>query len=270
MSTKSKEGIWDIWTGEYVKVFKTVYEIPNSKLKEDSKGKYYLEKKDLENLQECNLLYFLKESQYDVFNDFPVLGAQTKRLRYSEVKGPFKSHPEVKNLVDEFFESEVVKLIIPRDLMPVEFENVSLIEYGTDNFPDSINYVKSIAGEKIDHKQIGEIGEKVLNNLKRECQLRKSSKFFEWYEASTNDYLLEFYLSHGFSYPLITISLFGRKEETLQNLLQKTGIYELENQFPNDVRNIAIKSSVRRGLAYNLDLNQKTISDILKSDNVLI
>jgi hypothetical protein len=251
-------------------VFKTVYKIPKSVLKEDSRANYYLEKEDLENLQEYNLLYFLKESQYTVLYDFPVAGAVRKKLRRSKVTGPFEFLPEPVN-PNEYapFESKVIKLLFPKNSIPVNFENVSLVEYGIDTNPDSVWYVKAVVGERINPKQIIEIGEEVLNNLGKRCELQQISE--SSYVASTNNYLLEFYFSKKyFMLPSLKLILFERKGGAFRELLQETGMYRLEEQFPEFVRDIIIENSLRRGIGFNLTLNSKMISKIIDSENILI
>ena len=88
------------------------------------------------------------------------------------------------------------------------------------------------------------------------------------YRASVDDCLLEFYLDQAF-YPSIGITLFGRGE-TPQQLLQELEVYELGEQFQPWDRNVGIRDSRKEGLAYNLFLNGKNISEIISSENVLL
>ncbi len=234
-------------------------------------GQKYLTKKDLESLTECNLLYFLKESSYNTLHDYPCMGASEERLRFSNVRGPFESAPKIKKLEEDENNSEILKLLIPTAKMPVKFEQVSLIKYGTYLDSDSWSHLNLVAKDKINVKKMMEIGTRVLKELRKKYSLQKVPNGDNFsYIASIENSLLEFYLSETYFYPIVKISLFGKGEEP-QQILQELKIRELGEQFqdPHHVV-IGMKNSEQWGLSHNLSLNGKNISETIQNENVLI
>ena len=261
--------------------FKTVYKILGSMLDRNGED-YYIKKEDLEslaknNLPEYNLLYFLRKSKCNILDDYPCMGAFERRLHSSVVEGPFEFPPDIgEQSAYSESDSEVIKLFVQKSLTPLDFENVSLMEYGTQIDPGSLDYLRRVAAKRINPEQMMESGKEVLDNLNKKYKLQQVSK--SSYKTSTDDFLLEFFLeqAHIFPfdpfYPLIKITVFGRGEIP-QNILQESGIYKLREQFSWWDKDVGIKDLRREGLAYNLDFNNnrdKDISEIIRSENILL
>lgn len=229
--------------------FETVYKIPDSVLKGE-KGAKFLRKEDLEGLTEHSLLYFLRRSNYHILHDYPCMGAWERRLRYSEIKGPYEISPETERQSESWeSEDEVLELLIQKDLMPVIFEDISLAEYGTQADPNSLRHLRIVAGEKIEPEKIMGIGKNILGHLSSKGNLKKISD--SNYRAVIDNCLLEFTMAPTYFYPLVEMRIFG-KGEVPQQLIREFRLYELEEQFPDWDRDVGIRDSVRRGVAYNL------------------
>lgn len=250
-------------------VFETVLRMPDSVLKgkEDVR---YLRRGDLENLAEHNLLYFLRRSNYYILHDYPCMGAFEERFQSSNIEGPFESAPDIEKKAyygSTESTAEVLELLVPTNLIPVDFENVSLVKYGTQTDSDSLRHLEIVACERIDPKKIRRIGENILEHLRRRGKVEQLSD--SHYITFIDDCLSEFTLGQTSFYPHIRISVFG-KGETPQKLIGELGLYELREQFPHDDIDVGIKNTIKRGFAYNLDLNGKDISEVVRAENVIL
>jgi len=250
-------------------VFETVLRMPDSVLKgkEDVR---YLRRGDLENLAEHNLLYFLRRSNYYILHDYPCMGAFEERFHSSNIEGPFESAPDIeKKVYSGSIEStaEVLELLVPTNLMPVGVENISLVNYGTQTDSDSFRHLEIVARDKIDSKEMMRIGENILEHLRRRGKVEQLSD--SHYNISIEGCLSEFELEQTHFYPYIMISVFG-KGETPQQLIGELGLYNLREQFPREDIDVGIKDSIKRGFAYNLDLNGKDISEVVRAENVIL
>lgn len=234
-------------------------------------GQKYLTKKDLGSLKKHNLLYFLRESRYNVLHDYPVRGSFEKRLLYSRVSGPFESAPKIKKSEGYKDNSKILELLIPITQMPIKFEEVSLIKYGTQISENSLGHIRSVARDKTRPEEMMKIGKKILNNLHKKLNLQEipgGADYKKDYLASINNCLLEFSLANRYYiYPLISMRVFG-KGDFPQQFLRESEIKELEKFIGN--KEIGIEDSVQQGLAYNFSLNGKNISETIENENVLI
>ncbi len=250
--------------------YEIVYKVPSEVLKRNDEQEY-LTKRDLESLKEHNLLYFLRKSEYNVLYDYPSRGSFEKRLLYSRVSGPFESVSKIKKSEGYKDNSEILELLVPTTQMPIKFEEVSLTKYGTQIDKNSLGYIQSVARDKTHPEEMMKIGEKILNNLHNKLNLQEipgEADYKKDYLASINNCLLEFSLADRYYvYPLISMRVFG-KGEFPQQFLRESGIKELE-KFIGD-KEIGIEDSIQRGLAYNLSLNGKSISETIESENILI
>ena len=246
--------------------FETVHVIPDPALKRRGETKF-LTKEDLSNLVEHSQLYFLRNSNSLVLHDYPVRGGYEKRLQSSMIDGPFVSAPKIKEQ-ERLSEStnEVLELLVPTSLMPVDFENVHLIEYGTQTDDDSLRHLR-LVGSEIDPKRIMKIGENILSYLHGKGHLEQVSNF--QYRTSLDDCLVEFTLSDNLPYPAVSIALFGI-DEIPQQLVDELRSFELEKQFAEYNRDVGMQDSTRKGLAYLLSLNGKAIPQVVDSPNVVI
>jgi len=252
--------------------FEKVYKIPDSILRREE-GVRFLRKKDLKELvAEHNLLYFRRTSNYHTLHDYPCRGASERRLQFSWIKGPFESsvpRAEKQNACSESA-IEVLELLVPISSMPIDFQDVSLVSYGTQTDSDSLRHLRNVAREEINPQDIMKIGEKALKHLRRKGNLNQVSDFH--YRASIEDCLVEFVLGeiHFLSfYPSVEVTIFG-KGETPQQLLQELELINLMGQFPHQSRDVGIRDSTKKGLAYNLSLNGKAISEVVESENIIL
>ena len=252
--------------------YELVYRTPEELLRGEE-GDRFLRKTDLENLVEYNLLYFLRGSSFHVLHDYPCMGGYEKRLRSSHIEGPYESAPKVKNKETSSGSLEssedIIELLIPKDSMPIDFEKVSLVEYGTQIDGNSERHLASVARKKMNTQRMIEIGKEALENL-RKIGVNVKEIENSVYQASSPDFILnlnapsEFYI-----YPAVSITVFGRNGNA-QELVEELGLYELSWQFSSWDRDVGIRNSVREGVAYDLSLDEIDLPNMSKHKNVIL
>ena len=231
----------------------------------------FLHKLDLEKLGEHDLLFFLRTNNYHILDDYPCMGAFERRLDSSRTEGPFESTPETEQQKGRgYSESEkyVLEMLIPSDIMPVTFQAVTYVSHETAVDENSQRHLRLVARDRIDPDKIWEVGNRILGNLqKKPAKIEQQSE--SRYTTTIDDCLVEFGLAKTHFYPLVEMAIFGKGETPLQ-LMRELGVYEIGEQFLDYDRDVGIRDSTMRGLSYNVSLNGKSISDMLKSENLVI
>ncbi len=225
-------------------------------------------------MEKYHLGYFIRKSRFHVLYDYPCMGGFERRLRYSEIEGPYESAPKVKK---EEYASEssehVLESLVPTNSIPIELEKVSLVEYGTQTDRESEIFFGWFARKEINPTKMIEIGKKALEHLRRmSVNIKKISDFV--YRGVVDDCVLKFtlvqsYVYPSFVYPEVGIGILGKGERPHQ-LIQGLGLHELGEQFPSWGRDIGIKHCVRKGLAYNLSLKNHDLDKILAGKNIIL
>jgi len=254
-------------------VYETVFKIPDDSLLGEE-GKNYLRKKDIETLEECNLLYFLKRSNFHILHDTPVLGAMKRKLISSTVTGPYE-YPPKKNRDGRRIDTEsytvVLELVIPTSLMPVKFDDVSLVSYGTVIDRDSIDYLRRREQEGFKIGKINELGDRVLKNLRSMATVRRISKTdsSSVYRATIDGCLLELELGSRSetNYPKLSTRAFGKN---IGGAVNDIGIRELDKILVDMDRYQVLTESISKGLAHDLSLKGIGISKLLSLPNIVI
>lgn len=251
-------------------VFETVYKVPKGILKGEN-GFRYLKKGDLECLTEYQLLFFKRNLNFHILDDFPCLGAWERRLRHSEITGPYETAPDIKN-IDIYSESQedLVEFIVPLSIIPVKFENVSLFEYGTETKESSQDHFNNFR-KGVNPGKMLEIGHNSLEILhKMNVGLEQIAE--STYRGLAMDCIFDLTVQDvkgSYIYPDVSISAFGRDNKP-RELIQQLGLYELENQFPGYDVDIGINKSIERGLGYNLSLDGLSIPKVNKSEKIVL
>ncbi len=240
--------------------FEVVYQIPNEViLSRNRKFGNFIKEDDLNILlktEKHNVLYFLRTRRFHTLHDFPALGAYEQRLISSEVEGPYESEPKVENpktYAPEKLE-DVVKLFVPLSSMPLQLEEVSLINYGT--VLDSQSRPFLMRKEKdIDVERIKELGKTVKEK-------------FDSFEP--NDYIANFnFLPDVYPFPDISFSSFGRNDKP-SKLLEELGLKTLHFAFSPHLTHIGIRNFVKKGFAYDLSLDKISLSDLDNHKNIIL
>ena len=200
--------------------FETVYKVKLF-------GEQFLKKEELEKLvqgaEAYKLLYFLKKSKYDVFNDFPHKGGQIKVLTNSSIEGPFAMIPQLSEkkgtspLRD--YGEEIIRRFMPADKVPESFERVELVEYGTRTNNQIIQYFKEmqlLGTELVDKDKIKEVGETSFHKLEEISQeLKIDYNLYGTFlcRALVDNYVIGFDYSESeeLFYPLLNIKVFGKE-----------------------------------------------------------
>jgi len=282
----AKNGYWSILKmnnkkslGNFIKFFfgyseNRPYKINKIQKIIDEQGwKLPLNKEKIETIEKLmekyHLGYFIRKSRFHVLYDYPCMGAFERRLRYSEIEGPYESAPKVKK--EEYASEsseEVLESLVPTSSIPIELEKVSLVEYGTQVDRNSQIFMRFIDKKEINQKRIIEIGKRALENLhKGGVNIKKSSASV--YKTSVDDCILEFRLAESYVYPEVKVTIFGKDEKPYQ-LLQGLELYELREQFPFWIKDVGIKDCIHRGLAYNLSLKNLDLDKILAGKNIIL
>ena len=255
--------------------YQTVFRIPSHLLRK-SGDTLFLNQGDVEGITECNLLYFLKESRYHILDDFPIRGDFDRRLISSRVDGPFESAQNIKTQ-EEYSESssQPLELLVPKALMPVNFEKFTLVEYGTQTDEKTCRFLSSLCPIWIpEPEEETYIGKKALDYLvsifsgKTEMQITNHSNMVT-FQTSTDEYLVELLVGQEGLNRLIRMTLFGKGDLPMDDLFQESGIYELKQYF-SFFKNVGIRDIQTHGLAYNLDLKGKSMAQIRGSPNIII
>lgn len=265
----SMKGIEEDLNEEYMQKFNKIqriideqgWELPLNKEKTETLEKL---------MEKYHLGYFIRKSRFHVLYDYPCMGGFERRLRYSEIEGPYESAPKIKKGVyDDEHSVYVLESLIPTKSTLIELEKISLVEYGTQIDMDSQRYLGFVAKEKVNPKRMIEVGKGVLENLRKRCvNIKKISDSV--YQASTDKCIVKFTLAQSYYvYPEVGIAVFGKGERPHQ-LIQGLGLHELGEQFPSWGKDVGIKHCVRRGLAYNFSLKNLDLDKILAGKNIIL
>lgn len=243
--------------------FETVYKVPEDVLN-GVNGSRYLRKEDLEKLTEHNLLFFLRESRFKILDDYPCMGAWERKFKHSEIMGPYEIAPTItEGGYNSESQEELVGLLVPVKIMPIHFKEVILIDYGTRADVDNLSY---FSRRKINPDKISEVGSNILEKLKAKTKLEESDSV---YKGRVNDCVFEFKLNPTWFYPDIQMTIFGNGGNPFV-LFDELGLSQIEAQFPSYDVDFAIDHSTKKGLAYDLSLEDLTIQSISKSKSIIL
>lgn len=235
-------------------------------------------------------VHFLRKEKRVIPNE----GKGVPKSCISLVEGPFEEEQESNSTSKPF------PLNIPVDEIPEEFEKVSLVEYRILALKSSIyeealcdyleidpkkkrrmgsGKIKEIARKKTNY--IMSFSESVLDGLTGRYSLLRT------FGKNNHRFLMDGCLGETISYskcvselftrrsitipfPNISIRLFG-DEEVADRVIEESGIKRLEEILPSKfVRSGGISNIVKRGLTYNLDLEGKSIDELINSKNVFL
>lgn len=217
----------------------------------------------------------------------------------TEVTGPFEEPQRVNEKQKQLTRN------IPENDFPEEFENVCLLRYmihpgnskmRRENLTDYlVNYLR-MPREKLKRKRrvikaaenkkdlILANGKESLDNLARKYEMiyvaGSPNQNMEWFKFKTEGCLGEFHLYEVsitsdmnlfIQFPYVGIKLFGN-EEVVDRIFLESEIQKIEDNFSYLFSATGgIDHTRKRGLAYNIDLNEaQSIGDLIHGDNVII
>ena len=252
--------------------FQKVLRVPKGILR-GTEDMRFLHKSDLEKLSEHDLFFFLRTSDYHILCDYPCMGAFERRLDFSKIEGPFENAPKIEQRGGRGYsesEKDILERLVPSNIMPVTFQAITYASYGIAVDENSQRHLGLVAEIIINPDEIWATGNTILANLqKRGTKIEQPNG--SCYATTIENCLVEFNLaeSNNFHPHQIDISIFGIGETPLE-LMKELGVYAVGRQFSSYDKDVGIVDTARRGLSYNLLLNGKSISDVLKSENIVI
>ena len=221
-------------------------------------GVHYISSKKLAKIRRHSLLHFLRLSEHTV-HDIPKFGDDVRSVDYSKIIGPQETKFEftLDGSQPEFGEQRV-KLLVPKRSMPVDFEDVSLVRYGTE-LDESIRfYIQLDSGTLINSDGLLEISREIIAEL----GLNISEEQNQYSDRTMyNDCLVEFMVVDVHPYPIVNFVAFGERGKPEQ-LVEKLGLLRLTGCFEDSVSKVAAVNVTREGYGYNLgNLENLTLPD---------
>ena len=254
-------------------VSKGLIKIPDESLVEFN-GSQFIIKRDLSKLEEFGSFLFLKKSRYLTLFDYPYMGTSEDRLQYSKIYGPFREESEIESMLwseDYQFQNikeKILEVPVPINFSASDFQEIAYLRFATAYDINSRNYL-SLFQDREKSINFGEILKIVNQTLKNLQNYGVNSESDISYKLNTKDYALEFLLGKDLPYPSLDLRIFGKKDICL-NLIDTIGIRDIRQQFPIHLVNIGIHDIKSEGFAYNLSLENKSITNLLTSDNSIL
>lgn len=240
--------------------YDTVFRISKNMLEDG-----FLRESDLEKLTKYNIIYFVRNNNNQLEHN----------VSYSKIAGPYERKPIINPT--ESSKKEVIKKFIPVCQTPTEFEQIEFagltVDY-TDFIRDNcitcehtnplIKYAFEISSE---------ISEKIESEGS-EISDMFSAEYDTILKSSTPDYLLEF-KRRKFPKLAITLNILGKSDPVIDPVFTPSFLmahFGLTRLVTNAFTYLRIQSTIdkREGMAYNLSLDKKDISNVLKSETVII
>ena len=223
-------------------------------------------------------LAFRRTCDYEIIDDYPVMGDYLRILTDSGIEGPYAVRPPNERFPDgQYYTRDLTSVSwdVPYPVPPID--EVRLIAYQSTVNPYE-GFGRTMAlytdpGSVVD--AVNAAGREILTRLREdrglvELSVKEKGAFTEeQHVASAEDYSLEYHIVHG-AKATLDLRAFGERK-VVERIFENAHTVLIDEALPRPVWGWPFRHVLTRdGLAYDLSLKGKGIEDAVREPNILI